>query len=121
MYLSPCYFRYARIINMKDSKKKETDMLPVLMRAVEDKVAVIRGFEVIADADVAALYGVQTKEVNQVVRNNKDKFPPHDMFELSKSELKDLRSKILTTNVSVMNSNSTKVFTERGLYMLAMP
>ena len=87
-------------------------MLPVLMRAVEDKVAVIRGFEVIADADVAALYGVQ---------NNKDKFPPHDMFELSKSELKDLRSKILTTNVSVMNSNSTKVFTERGLYMLAMP
>ena len=47
--------------------------------------------------------------------------PPHYMFELSKSELQDLRSKILTTNVSVMNRNSTKVFTERGLYMLAMP
>ena len=41
------------------------------------------------------------------------------MFELNPSELRDLRSKILTTNVSVMNRNSTKVFTERGLYMLA--
>ena len=41
------------------------------------------------------------------------------MFELTPSELRDLRSKILTTNVSVMNRNSTKVFTERGLYMLA--
>ena len=41
------------------------------------------------------------------------------MFELTPNELRDLRSKILTTNVSVMNRNSTKVFTERGLYMLA--
>ena len=41
------------------------------------------------------------------------------MFELTASELHDLRSKILTTNVSAMNRNSTKVFTERGLYMLA--
>jgi hypothetical protein len=41
------------------------------------------------------------------------------MFELSKSELCDLRSKISTTNVSAMNRNSTKVFTERGLYILA--
>ena len=69
--------------------------------------------------DVAALYGVQTKEVNQAVRNNRDKFPADYMFELSASELRDLRSKILTTNVSVMNRNSTKVFTEKGLYMLA--
>ncbi len=41
------------------------------------------------------------------------------MFELSKSELCDLRSKISTTNVSAMSRNPTKVFTERGLYMLA--
>jgi len=41
------------------------------------------------------------------------------MFELSKSELCDLRSKLLTTNVSSMNRKPTKVFTERGLYMLA--
>ena len=104
---------------MGDLVKMNTDLLPLNMHKVEDKIAVIRNVEVIADADVAELYGVQTKEVNQAVRNNPDKFPARYMFELSKSELHDLRSKILTTNVSVMNRNSTKVFTERGLYMLA--
>ena len=98
---------------------ESVELLPALMREVEDKIAVIRNQEVIADADVAFLYGVQTKEVNQAVRNNPDKFPACYMFELNSNELRDLRSKILTTNVSVMNRNSTKVFTERGLYMLA--
>lgn len=104
---------------MKDLVKKDTDILPVSINEVEDKIAVIRDQEVIADADVAFLYGVQTKEVNQAVRNNPDKFPEHYMFELTSSELRELRSKILTTNVSAMNRNTTKVFTERGLYMLA--
>lgn len=86
---------------------------------VESKIAVIRKMEVIADADVAALYGVETREVNQAVRNNLDKFPPDYVFELSKSELRDLMSKILTSNVSPSNRKPTKVFTEKGLYMLA--
>ena len=68
---------------------------------------------------MAFLYGVQTKEVNQAVRNNKEKFPKSYMFELNDSELRDLRSKILTTKVSTMSRDSTKGFTERGLYMLA--
>ena len=104
---------------MSNIVKKNNNLLPALIREVEDKIVVIRNVEVIADADVAALYGVQTKEVNQAVRNNRDKFPPRYMFELNSSELQDLRSKILTTNVSAMNRNPTKVFTERGLYMLA--
>ena len=104
---------------MANIVKKNDNLLPALIKEVEDKIAVIRNLEVIADADVAALYGVLTKEVNQAVRNNRDKFPTDYMFELSSSELRDLRSKILTTNVSVMNRNSTKVFTEKGLYMLA--
>ena len=86
---------------------------------VESKIAVIRKMEVIADADVAALYGVETREVNQAVRNNPDKFPPDYMFELSKSELRDLMSKFLTSNLSPNNRKPTKVFTEKGLYMLA--
>ena len=80
---------------------------------------IIRNQEVIADADVAELYGVETKRINEAVRNNPDKFPETYMFELNKSELVDLRSKISTTNVSAMNRNPTKDFTERGLYMLA--
>ena len=104
---------------MGDLIKKNANLLPALMREVENKIAVIRNLEVIADADVAELYGVLTKEVNQAVRNNKDKFPADYMFELNASELRDLRSKILTTNVSTKSRVATKVFTEKGLYMLA--
>ena len=100
-------------------KRESGDLLSTLMREVEGKIAVIRNQEVIADADVAFLYGVETKRVNEAVRNNPDKFPVHYMFELNANELRDLRSKISSTNVSAMNRNSTKVFTERGLYMLA--
>ena len=100
-------------------KRESADLLPSLMREVEDKIAVIRNQEVIADADVAALYGVETKRINEAVRNNPDKFPEAYMFTLIDSELHDLRSKISSTNLSAMNRNSTKVFTERGLYMLA--
>lgn len=104
---------------MSDIVKKDEAILPMLMEQVEDKIAVIRNVDVIADADVAALYGVETREINQAVRNNRDKFPTSYMFELSNNELNDLRSKILTTNVSSKSRSTTKVFTERGLYMLA--
>jgi phage regulator Rha-like protein len=76
--------------------------------------------EVIADADVAYLYGVETREVNQAVKNNPEKFPAHYMFELTPSELRDLKSKVLISNVSNNSRRgATKAFTERGLYMLA--
>ena len=104
---------------MRDIVKNDETILSVLMEQVEDKIAVIRNVDVIADADVAALYGVETREINQAVRNNRDKFPTTYMFELSNNELHDLRSKILTTNVSSKSRSTTKVFTERGLYMLA--
>lgn len=86
---------------------------------VENKIATIRRQDVIADADVAELYGVETRRVNEAVRNNPDKFPDDYMFELTKSELRTLRSKISTTNVSNKSRSATKVFTEKGLYMLA--
>jgi hypothetical protein len=99
-------------------KTTETSGL-IPFKEVEDKIAIIRNQQVIADADVAALYGVQTKEVNQAVRNNPDKFPKTYMFELNENELLDLRSKILTTKVSKKSRSATKVFTEKGLYMIA--
>ncbi len=104
---------------MSKSIKEETGILPVAIQEVEDKIVVIRGIPVIADADVAALYGVKTKDVNRALANNPEKFPSHYVFELSMSELVDLRRNFSSTNVSLMNRNPTKVFTERGLYMLA--
>ena len=104
---------------MSDNAEKQPKMIFIGSKEVYEKIVVLRNVEVIADADVASLYGVLTKEVNQAVRNNQDKFPTDYMFELNSSELHDLRSKILTTNVSMKNRSSTKVFTEKGLYMLA--
>ena len=105
---------------MSDWVKKNTDLMPLSMKEVENRIAVIRNQEVIADADVAFLYGVETREVNQAVKNNPDKFPAHYMFELTKEEVSDLKSKILISKVSKNSRRgATKAFTERGLYMLA--
>ena len=60
----------------------------------------VRGQLSLLDRDVAALYGVETRVVNQAVRNNPDKFPDGYVRELSRHELEYLRSKTLTANVS---------------------
>ncbi len=83
------------------------------------KAICIRHQTVISDTDVAELYGVETKRVNEAVRNNPDKFPPDYMFTLTSEELGDLRSKISTTKISSKSRARPKVFTEKGLYMLA--
>ena len=75
--------------------------------------------QVILDRDLAKLYGVETKHVNQAVRNNPGRFLEGYLFELSDDELQNLRSKILTANISTKSRVPPKVFTERGLYMLA--
>ena len=56
----------------------------------------VRGQQVLLDRDVAALYGVETRVVNQAVKNNPDKFPAGYVVELTQDEIKVLRSKILT-------------------------
>lgn len=86
---------------------------------VFESIVEINGVPVIADADVAALYGVETKRINEAVKNNPDKFPKDYMFELAVEDVAILRSKISTTKVSTKSRSATKVFTEKGLYMLA--
>ena len=93
--------------------------MDIELSQVKNKITVIREKLIIADADVAVLYGVETKRVNEAVRNNPDKFPEDYMFEISSDELLYLRSKISSTKVSTKSRTATKVFTEKGLYMLA--
>lgn len=106
-------------IVMGDIVKKDSGRVLISAAEVEEKIVEIRKMAVIADADVAELYGVETRRVNEAVKNNRDKFPSDYMFELTKRELYDLRSKKTTTKVSVKSRSTTKVFTEKGLYMLA--
>ena len=103
-----------------------TDTLPATARTgvvpfdeVKRRIVIVRAQSVILDADVADLYGVATRRVNEAVQNNPDKFPPDYRFELSESELLDLRSKFSTANVSPKSRVLPKAFTEKGLYMLA--
>ena len=94
---------------------------------VKSRMLVVRNQPVLLDRDVAELYGVVTKEVNQAVRNNPAKFPEGYVFQLNADEFKDWKSKILTSNLSPTEKNAVKMgvrrapyaFTERGLYMLA--
>lgn len=94
---------------------------------IKSKMLMLRNQAVLLDRDVAAIYNVQTKEVNQAVRNNPDKFPDGFVFRLNADEFMDWRSKILTSNLSPEEVQSLKMsirrapfaFTERGLYMLA--
>lgn len=111
---------------MKDNRIMEqqgsndgTSLPAVLYSEVMERIVEIHGKPVLADADVAELYGIETRRVNEAVRNNADKFPQGYMFELNSDETLSLRSKIPTTNVSPKSRAKTKVFTEKGLYMLA--
>ena len=106
---------------------KKTETLSINIEDIRSRMLVIRNQAVLLDRDVAALYGVQTREINQAVRNNPDKFPQNYIFQLNKNELADWKSKILISNLSVAEVRQIKMgmrnapyaFTERGLYMLA--
>ena len=101
------------------TKKNPKALLPISLEEVQDKIVLVRNQNVISDADIAKLYGVETKRINEAVRNNPDKFPEDYMFALTSEELQNLRTKISTTNISAKSRTMPKVFTEKGLYMLA--
>jgi hypothetical protein len=90
--------------------------------SIKDKIISVGDTQVILDRDVALLYDVQTKEINQALRNNPDKFPKGYVLEISKEEYDSLRSKFLTLEKSGKGQHTKylpKAFTEKGLYMLA--
>ncbi|MBF1409887.1 MAG: ORF6N domain-containing protein [Prevotella histicola] len=98
---------------------KEKNQSNLLLVNVQRSIVSVRGQQIIIDADVAHLYGVETKRINEAVRNNPDKFPSDYMFILTKEEVEALRSKNSSTNLSSKSRSLPKAFTEKGLYMLA--
>ena len=99
--------------------KHEDRSLAISNASVQSRIIIVRDMPVIVDADVAEIYGVETKRINEAVRNNPDRFPEGYMFVLSSDEFTDLRSKISTTKISTKSRALPKAFTEKGLYMLA--
>jgi hypothetical protein len=93
-------------------------MMEVLPSNIKDKIYILRNMEVMLDSDLAELYGVETKRINEAVKNNPDKFPEDFMFESTTEEWGNLRSKISTSKWGGRR-HTPKAFTEQGVYMLA--
>lgn len=85
---------------------------------LKSKIYIIRGVQVMLDMDLAEIYGYETKRFNEQVKNNIERFDDDFRFQLTDEEVKDLRSKISTANISLMSRSLPYAFTEQGIYML---
>ena len=85
---------------------------------VEEKILNIRGQNVLLDRDVAGLYDVTTKEVNQAVKNNPSKFPEGYIIKLNSQEKNELVKNFDHFNTLKHSTSMPSAFTEKGLYML---
>ncbi len=107
------------IMSKKEIVQKQKEFQLALMNNIKSKLFVFRERQVLLDADVAAIYGVETRLVNMAVKNNPEKFQEGYMYRLDNKEIRNLRSKILIANLSPKSRTLPYVFTEKGLYMLA--
>ena len=87
---------------------------------IQNKIYEIRGQKVMIDRDLAEMYGVQTKALNQAVKRNIERFPEDFMFQLTTEETKNWKSQIVTTNSIKMGlRRNPYAFTELGVAMLS--
>ena len=95
--------------------------LPILTEQVERNILLIRGHRVMLDSDLAILYGVPTKRLNEQVMRNKKRFPSDFMFQLTAEEVKRLRSQFATLKPGRGQHRKYRpyVFTEQGVAMLS--
>jgi ORF6N domain len=91
----------------------------ITYKDVENKILNIRNMKVILDSDVAELYKVETKKVNQAVNRNEDKFPDGYVIELTPKEKAEVVTNCDHLKTLKFSKASPKAFTEKGLYMLA--
>lgn len=85
---------------------------------ISDRILVLRGQKVLLDRDLAALYGVETRVLNQAVKRNRARFPEDFMFSLSRDEIVRL-SRIVTPSGELKFSKRVYAFTEQGVAMLS--
>ena len=87
---------------------------------IKNKIYTIRGLQVMLDRDLALLFCVENRVLNQAVKRNIGRFPSDFMFQLSKEEFEDWKSQIVTSNSDKMGLRKMpNVFTEQGVSMLS--
>jgi ORF6N domain len=105
---------------MPHKKDLITTSLAVSVQFIERRIYLIRGHKVMIDVDLADLYGVLTKALNQQVQRNRKRFPEDFMFQLTKEEAENLRSQIVTSRSAHGGRRSLPyAFTEPGVAMLS--
>jgi len=97
-----------------------SDKIVIPDEAIINKIYLIRGIKVMVDRDIADLYGVETRVLNQAVRRNEKRFPKDFMFQMTKEEMEDWKSQIvISNNVKMGLRKPPLVFTEQGVAMLS--
>jgi len=91
----------------------------VKFEEIEDLIVEIYGQKVLLDRDVASLYGVETKRINEAVKNNPDRFPDGYIIEVDEETKKELVENFDRFKTLKHSSVQPKAFSEKGLYMLA--
>jgi len=92
----------------------------IVQGEISSRIYMIRGKQVMLDRDLAGLYQVETKRLNEQVKRNLDRFPDDFMFQLSENELENWKSQYATSNKEIMGLRKMPyAFTEEGIYMLA--
>ena len=91
------------------------ELIPV--EIIEKKIYLIRGYKVMLDRDLAELYGVETRVLNQAVRRNSKRFPEDFMFALDRSEIMNLSQIVISSRIK--HAPNVFVFTEQGVAMLS--
>ncbi len=97
---------------------KEEANIPIPDEVITSKIYLIRGKNVMLDQDLAELYDVETKRLNEQVKRNLNRFPDDFMFQLNNEEFNNLRSQIATANWEKRRTNPY-AFTEHGVLMLS--
>jgi hypothetical protein len=96
----------------------DSELIP--QEAIQSKILFLRGKRVMLDRDLAILYGVETRVLNQAVRRNITRFPDDFMFQLTKEEMEKWRSQIVISNSDKMGlRHKPLAFTELGIAMLS--
>jgi phage regulator Rha-like protein len=98
---------------MGDSKQ------PVAVELIENKIYLIRAQKVMLDSDLAALYGIETKQLKRAVKRNIDRFPSDFMFVFTANEYDSLRCQFGTLNRGAHSKYPPFAFTEQGVAMLS--
>ena len=100
-------------------KKKKTSAVSVSKQAVESRILIIRGQNIILDRDLAELYGVATKVFNQAIKRNRDRFPKDFMFQLTADEKEEVVTNCDHLKSLKFSPTLPYAFTEHGTLMAA--